>query len=290
MCLGCVGKRFEKVIMTNIKTLLHRVKYPAGRAMYWVRVRDNPNWGDDVNPWLFKKITGKKPVYCPHADVTRLLMAGSILDEAGSLDISWGSGLLRPERSKSLRLRKAFAVRGQLSADALEQSGIQSPGIFGDPGLLAADFVRYSAEKHYSAAIIPHYVDAKIASKLAFELGIKIINVSLPIEEFVKTVAAAELIYSSSLHGLICAESLGVPCVWIRFSDNLAGGNLKFHDYLSGTDRNWHNIEPLDLRNEKLPSFKNAKKYCWEKFDLVSVKERIKKAFPFFIKKPNKLF
>jgi hypothetical protein len=38
-------------------------------------------------------------------------------------------------------------------------------------------------------------------------------------------------VLSSSLHGLIAADALGVPNAWIGLSDALRGGDFKFRDY-----------------------------------------------------------
>ena len=48
---------------------------------------------------------------------------------------------------------------------------------------------------------------------------------------------SCELIFSSSLHGLIVADSFGIPNIHMELSDKLVGGNFKFEDYYSSVDK-----------------------------------------------------
>jgi len=45
-----------------------------------------------------------------------------------------------------------------------------------------------------------------------------------------------EHILSSSLHGLICAQALGIKSRWILLSNNVLGDGFKFRDYASSMD------------------------------------------------------
>jgi hypothetical protein len=49
----------------------------------------------------------------------------------------------------------------------------------------------------------------------------------------VKAISECKLILSQSLHGLIVADALGIPNVWIEPSSKMIGGEFKFHDYFS---------------------------------------------------------
>lgn len=265
----------------ELRRLLRRIRYNLRPSIYWAR-SDTPNWGDDFNPWLFQKLTGSIPIYCPHKDIPRLLMAGSIIDQAGPLDSCWGSGLIKPDLEVSFRLTRAHATRGPLTRDILVSRGVECSDVFGDPGLLAPDYVNTDRTKRYALAIVPHYIDYADGVKFAHETSAELVPVSEPIETFIQRIAAAERVCSSSLHGLICAEALGIPAFWIRFSDGLIGGNFKFRDYLAGTGRLWKTAVPVDLRREA--SVAKVTERPWDPFPLVETKQGLLKSFPLKLK------
>ena len=52
----------------------------------------------------------------------------------------------------------------------------------------------------------------------------------------VEAIASCEVVLSQSLHGLIVADALGVPNVWIAPTGDMVGGRFKFDDYFSTLD------------------------------------------------------
>ena len=80
----------------------------------------------------------------------------------------------------------------------------------------------------------------------------KIIPVGQAPEKVADEIKSCKLILSSSLHGLIVADSFGVPNMHLVLSDNLQssnhlrGGEYKFRDYFSGVGRKYENFNPRD--------------------------------------------
>ena len=85
-----------------------------------------------------------------------------------------------------------------------------------------------------------------------------------------------EAIVSSSLHGLVIAESFGIRSTWMKLSENLAGGEFKFHDYFLGTGR--AKVSPL-MAND-FNEF-NIKKYEIPKIsDIDAIQDLLLENFP----------
>ena len=125
------------------------------------------------------------------------------------------------------------AVRGPLTRDSLLDQGIDCPEVYGDPALLLPRFFHPRVEKKYDIGIIPHYADKDHpwVERNATGPEVRVIDIESDIEEFVRAVLSCEVILSSSLHGLICADAYGLPATWIRLSNRLDGGSFKFRDY-----------------------------------------------------------
>jgi hypothetical protein len=60
-----------------------------------------------------------------------------------------------------------------------------------------------------------------------------VIDVRREPEAVFRDVAACESILSSSLHGLITADSFRIPSAWAGLSDKVIGDGFKFRDYFS---------------------------------------------------------
>jgi pyruvyltransferase len=102
--------------------------------------------------------------------------------------------------------------------------------------------------KKWKLGVIPHYIDKLSKAVLEFEKhgGVRILDIETDnIEGFIDEILQCDAIISSSLHGVIVAETYGIPAGWLRLSDKLMGGRFKFEDYFESTGR--HGIEPLEL-------------------------------------------
>ena len=102
------------------------------------------NWGDDLNYYFLKKLTGRPVVMYHNFKLAKLLhlknelCIGTIIDArdvVNSLSIVWGSGVSGLERSFT-HPAKVLAVRGPKTKEFCDRYGISCPEVYGDPALL----------------------------------------------------------------------------------------------------------------------------------------------------------
>jgi pyruvyltransferase len=67
--------------------------------------------------------------------------------------------------------------------------------------------------------------------------GFKIIDICSGEKEFIDQLLEVENVISSSLHGLIVADTYGIPNARVNISNKLIGGNFKFKDYCLSVSR-----------------------------------------------------
>lgn len=193
-----------------------------------------PNFGDLITPLLLKHY-GLTPVHSFSPENAEIVSTGSILqwmpeDFAG---IILGTGLIQDETRQFPHARIA-AVRGQLTA---ERINAPADVVLGDPGLLAPAILKKRPPKTHVLGLIPHYIDRQHAVvrhlSECHTRHMKCIDVRRPPELVFRDIAACEHILSSSLHGLIVADSFGIPNAWLHLSDDVLGQGFKFYDYFS---------------------------------------------------------
>lgn len=241
-----------------------------------------PNLGDKLTPVVFEYL--KKQYHLSDVNVKKpihLNMIGSIIAFKNYDAIIWGSGLLndsiikRNYKHKRIPRYDIRAVRGPLTRNCLISYGYNCPDVFGDPAILLPLFYNPSSiEKKYKISIIKHYKD-----KSAIPNGFHEINIVTDDYKFVvDEINASELVVSSSLHGLILAETYGIPTIWYKLENK---DIFKFMDwYLSiGVD---NPATTSDLSNLSLNKNINLKSR------INSLVEPLIKTFPFELWKIKK--
>ncbi len=216
---------------------------------------DKRNFGDALNPILVKHISGKQPIMadCSINIKNKPVYAviGSILDNNSDENlIIWGSGFMHSTGKFIKKPKKICAVRGPLSRDIIIKQGIYCPEIYGDPALLYPLIYRPSIKKEYKLGIIPHYADQKnhLLNKFNQNSNVITINILGEVNAVVDDICKCEYIASSSLHGIIAADAYGIPSIWIKFSDDVSGGEFKFLDYFMSVGRK--DREPLEISED----------------------------------------
>jgi len=206
--------------------------------LYWLR---GHNFGDVLNPILFRLITGQEPVY---ADTSPKVVAiGSLMHTVMPYDVVWGAGVLDPDLPIRADQTTTFlAVRGPLTARILRAHGFELPDIiYGDPSLLLP---RYFPMQRYPSGPIgfmPHYID--YGQVRALPSDVVLLNPAAEPLRTIEEMNRCRAVVASSLHGVCVAEAYGIPALWVRLSDNVP--DFKFRDYYASTGRE---VEARDWR------------------------------------------
>lgn len=187
---------------------------------YWWRPAKKPyNFGDELGAIILTKLGFKvRRVSLAKADV---LLTGTMVDSAETKNptatlIGTGSG----HEHESVHSFNVLAARGALTAANLKAGAVP----LGDLGLLASRIWPKQSTK-YNIGIVRHYVDSD-----EYGFGDVIIDASAPAEQVIKQISSCRVILSSSLHGLIVADSYGIPNMRIA-RDDVITGNYKWLDY-----------------------------------------------------------
>jgi hypothetical protein len=193
----------------------------------------------------------------------------------------WGSGFIKsPETSEERLMRrlKVCAVRGRITLERLRGlTGLAlDDAAVGDPGLLASRLYPAKGAPFRSCGIIPHHAelaeikrpgetvatesesgilqDSTIRAMPLFDRlarsipGAVVLNPESSPKTVISRISECEAVLSSAMHGLIVADSFGVPNIRLIASDSLMGGDYKFKDYYSAFSENKYRA--VDIRED----------------------------------------
>ena len=225
-----------------------------------------PNMGDAISPILVSRLSGMSVVHATIAngDISGLgsvltrwnqLLNGGFEEDLDDPIHIWGSGFLKPfvreEGERCGRKLIVHAVRGVKTAETLRAIGLLAEDeepVLGDPGVLCPNLVPGIREipKTVDVALVPHRYDQEEYRSLEAALrnaGYTVALVDVMRDDplsCLRKIASARKVLSSSLHGLVFADALGIPnrhVVSVGTEKKLRGGNtidqFKFDDYYS---------------------------------------------------------
>lgn len=203
------------------------------RTYYW---RDQSNYGDLIGPYILDKLGFANEH--SHPDDAELVTVGSVLEHlpryfAGTV---CGAGKLHQSSKVNLSDARVFALRGKLTLAGVVGAG--SP-VLGDPALLVSLFVRQPSAR-YDLGVVSHWTDGELRRRYPYG---HFIDAAGKPEHVIAEIASCKRIISSGLHGLIVADSFGIPRQAERHNAGpQEGGDFKYLDYqsiYSDSDVHW---------------------------------------------------
>jgi hypothetical protein len=240
-----------------------------------------PNMGDLLNKNMLEDVFG---ISVNHSTLRNcnLIAIGSTLDQIMySTDTTqrikqkiqyafsnhvhiWGTGFIRGNPAKDTKPIYSditvHAARGELTRKRLEKvldCKLNVPT--GDGGLLAEKWIGGFPEKKFKVGIIPHFKEQEhpaVKKLLESYDGTVLINLRDDPKSVVKQIGECELVISSSLHGMIVADSFHIPNIHITLNNGMFGDGNKYNDYLSAFGITH---TPFDCSNCDIPTIEYIK-------------------------------
>lgn len=239
---------------------LHRSANPNHVNLHWYscgRTDGMENFGDylaiPIYQYMVDKFNLDESVRL--LETKHLYTVGSILFFGRQKATVWGSGLLTYPPAGTKRSTKfeldIRAVRGPETRKILLGEGFKCPEVYGDPAILMPYIYKpKQAEKKVDYSVILHK-----SNRNKYDRQIPIL--CRDYRNVIDQIVASKKIISTSLHGIIVAESYGVPAVMLH-DDREDFNLLKYNDYYYSTERYTYPIaksmkEALEIEPVELP-------------------------------------
>lgn len=201
------------------------------KLFYFRAPGDLRNFGDDLNPWLWRQIL---PGVLDDDGSTQFVGLGTLLNDKlpkarrtvvfGS-GVGYGSGLPVVDDSWTI-----YCVRGPLSAKAL---GLPPEIAVTDGATLLRTVYRPSGQRRFRFAYMPHAVYAQTGAAswqaLCDSTGFAYIDPRGEVEEVLTAIGQTEVLFTEAMHGAIVADALRTPWVPVTTSEEIL--SFKWQDW-----------------------------------------------------------
>lgn len=198
------------------------------------------NFGDCLQPYILKHY-GLTPYFVSNLNKSDIILQGSVLEDIDkSYDgIILGTGIHNAQKI-SFPNARIIGTRGLLSLSCLDNSK-NTDAILGDPGIIMSKIFNERTPKKYKLGIIFHFSEThtNVAKHLRQTISGKdviFINVLNKPRTVINQIKSCQTIVSSSLHGLIIADSFSIPNRRIKIKEDsfkCQETDFKYLDYYS---------------------------------------------------------
>jgi succinoglycan biosynthesis protein ExoV len=191
-----------------------------------------PNFGDDLNDWLWPRLMPE--VINDKPDDGLFVGIGTLINAqlpASSkifiLGTGYGYGTSPLPLPKSWHI---YGVRGQLSAQSL---GLAREMVIGDAAILTRTLAWPKIPRRHGVSFMPHWESAIFGTwdEVCREAQINFIDPRSEVDSVLQAIRSSELVITGSMHGAIIADAFRVP--WIAVRPLGRGHDAKWHDWAS---------------------------------------------------------
>ena len=196
----------------------------------------------------------------------------------------WGAGRMFAAEPMEMMSAKVLALRGEWTFRSLCCNNPEAV-VLGEPGLLCGLFAG-TRHVRFKLGLVPHWSEQNnpLVRELAARCSeIRVIDICDPFDEVIRAVSECEYILSSALHGLVLADSLGIPNEWLKLTANpdpsIGILEFKFRDYYSLfglEDKGYVTLDPHDTLDgilSRIPAYSRP--------GIEAVQQRLLRSFPF---------
>lgn len=233
-----------------VRSFAEAVRAEGVVPLSWVaapREQTYVNLGDALSPIMVSLLSGLPVRHIAHNSlIPRMAAVGTIGQNMTNGDVViWGTGSSRfrnPFAPRDERIPvsplagtriRITATRGPISRAILGEENAVGPAVFGDPVWLLPRFYPAPVAKKWKLGVIIHLADLQDRAfdvnpkahhqryevPAEFSVDVRLINTLAPVNlagmrAKLDEILSCERIVSTSLHGMVFAESYGIPCLY----------------------------------------------------------------------------
>lgn len=264
----------SRIIRNKYKLNGKKVKKNTVNLEWW---DEKENLGDYLSKVVYEWMITRNNIK-PELNTRKtihFLGIGSVLGMAPFDATVWGSGVHTLESIRMILDRRKYlkydirCVRGPITRNILVGAGYDCPKVYGDPAILLPYIYNSPIEKkEYDISLVEH-----LSQKNNNEINnINYIDITThDYRYFIDQIVKSKKVISSSLHGIILAETYGVPAVFL--AKGMDNELMKFYDWYFSTGRSNVKMaltleEAIQMTPMELPNLKE-------------MQQNVLKAFPY---------